>query len=754
MHGPVAVDSDGFLKGMSGRRIKVNPAWVNPTGNFRVGVKKLDELYTGGLRKRMKKLRKEDFDKNQKQVEKGIKDKIALSSNLSNADQDDLTTQLNVLREMGTEQCDGIGSVLDCVVFHDGERWQAVVDCTATGDMSETASMADYDHKQEFRTFSKEDSFNFGVHVYDEGKILSIVVDTGAHGTHVAGIIAAHHPQQPEINGVAPGAQIVSLKIGDTRIDSGETAPGLIRALLEAIRLKVNIINMSFGEAAQYDNTGAFVKLAEEMVYKHGITFISSAGNNGPAVSTVGAPMASCIVSVGAFVTKSLMRTAYSIHETNISDIPESNFTWSSVGPVADGDMGVSLMAPGGATTCVPQWTLSRNQLMNGTSMSSPNACGCFTLLLSGLKQIKSKSNTANDGFVVSTPRLRQAVENSCKYISEVDVLGQNNGLIQVENAWNHLQANMHDTSLDIPIRFEVLSRRFSRGIYLRQPSESTVSSTFKVEIKPQFALLPDNDKELSYFGGNSIQHAKIDFEMRLSLESSCDWIKVPSKVLLVQAGKIISVQVDPTKLIPGVHVEFIRAFDESNPNKGCVFKIPITVVKPEVIPPHVISHTLGTDLQLPPTDRVRKFLVPPPGCSFIDVVVKDRRNSCESDQYSDDSSTRMVVVHALQLLPGEPYRDHEKQNYLHLAPSSEHIVSFAVEPNVTLELTLSRFWSTLGDVLCDVTVLFRGVTPHPENVTVYQGQKANSIRSKVRLQADLHPCSVLPSASLTKCKL
>jgi hypothetical protein len=69
--------------------------------------------------------------------------------------------------------------------------------------------------------------------------------------------------------------------------------------------------------------TGAFVKLAEEMVYKHGITFISSAGNNGPNISTVGAPMASCIVSVGAFVTKSLMRTAYSIHETNVSTIPE-----------------------------------------------------------------------------------------------------------------------------------------------------------------------------------------------------------------------------------------------------------------------------------------------------------------------------------------------------------------------------------------------------------------------------------------------
>ena len=700
--------------------------------------------------KRMKRKRKEEFDKHQKVEEKKIKEKMALAG----ANYDELSTQLEALRQLGSELSEGMGTVLDCVVFHDGERWQAVVDCSGTGDMSTAIPMSDYGYKQEFRSFTKEDSFNFGVHIYDEGQILSIVVDTGAHGTHVAGIIAAHHPEQPEINGVAPGAQIVSLKIGDTRIDSGETAPGLIRALLDAIRLKVNIINMSFGEAAQFDNTGAFVKLAEEMVYKHGITFVSSAGNNGPNISTVGAPMASCIISVGAFVTKSLMRTAYSINEANISNIPECNFTWSSVGPVVDGDMGVSLMAPGGATTCVPNWTLSRNQLMNGTSMSSPNACGCLTLLLSGLKQLSAEGKAAKSCFIVSPPRLRLAAENMGKIIDEVDILGQNNGLIQVENAWNHLLDNFHDASVDIPVRFEVLSRRFSRGIYFRQPSESTVSSTLKVEIKPRFDLLPEGELESAYFNGKSIQEAKIDYELRLNLVSSCDWIKAPQNVLLVQSGKIISVQVDPTRLAQGVHVEFIRAYDVNNPQKGCIFKIPVTVVKPEVISPLVVSHNLGTNLELPPTDRVRRFIVPPPGCTFIDVILHDKRHHSSEENCAGDSSTRMVVVHALQLLPGEPYRDHEKQSYLHLAPGSEHCVSFPVEANITLELTLSRFWSTLGSVICDVTVMFRGVTPVPSEVNVFQGQKVNPNTSRVRLQADLQPCSVLPSASLTTCKL
>ena len=62
--------------------------------------------------------------------------------------------------------------------------------------------------ERQYATFSALDACNYAVNIYDDGNIVSIVTDTGEHGTHVTGITAAHHPDNASFNGVAPGAQV------------------------------------------------------------------------------------------------------------------------------------------------------------------------------------------------------------------------------------------------------------------------------------------------------------------------------------------------------------------------------------------------------------------------------------------------------------------------------------------------------------------------------------------------------------------
>ena len=297
------------------------------------------------------------------------------------------------------------GPVLEAAAFHDGEHWRVLVggaegEAQAPGegvpaaqqgavvDLRRAPALTDFRTERQWACFGEMDLLTYTVNVLNDGELLSLVTLSGTHGTHVAGIIAARH-EDPATDGVAPGAEIVSLKIGDARLGGMEQGQALLRAAQAILDTRCDVANMSFGEDGAFgvEDKGAFARVLRDLVIRErGVCFVSSAGNNGPALTTVGQPggTTSGVLSVGAYVTAGAMQKAeYALVEQGVGS---SVTTWCSRGPTADGDRGVSIYAPGAAITSICRYALQSTQLMNGTSMSSPNAAGCVALLVSAMK--------------------------------------------------------------------------------------------------------------------------------------------------------------------------------------------------------------------------------------------------------------------------------------------------------------------------------------------------------------------------------
>ncbi|KAG4941702.1 hypothetical protein JHK87_045573 [Glycine soja] len=529
----VKADSDGRICGASGASLVINTSWKNPSGEWRVGYKLVYELFTEGVISRLKvKERKKKWDeKNQEEIARAVKQladfdqqQIKVEDVKLKMFREDLQNRLDILRR----QSEGL-----CVSF-----WI----------------------ERKYGIFSKLDACTFVVNVFSDGNVLSIVTDCSAHATHVAGIATAFHPKEPLLNGVAPGAQIISCKIGDSRLGSMETGTGLIRALIAAVEHKCDLINMSYGEATLLPDYGRFVDLVNEVVNKHRLIFVSSAGNSGPGLSTVGAPggTSSSIIGVGAYVSPAMAAGAHCVVEPPSDGL---EYTWSSRGPTADGDLGVCVSAPGGAVAPVPTWTLQRRMLMNGTSMASPSACGGTALLISAMKA---------EGITVSPYSVRKALENTA-----------------------------------IPIGPS------SRGIYLREASACQQSTEWTVQVNPNFHEDADNFKDL------------VPFEECIELHSTEETVvRAPDYLLLTYNGRTFNVVVDPSNLSDGLHYFEVYGIDCKAPWRGPLFRIPITITKPKAItnqPPQISF----SKMLFQPGHIERRYIEVPHGASWAEVTMK-----------------------------------------------------------------------------------------------------------------------------------
>ncbi|CAF4672915.1 unnamed protein product [Rotaria sp. Silwood1] len=517
---------------------------------------------------------------------------------------------------------------------------------------------------------------------------LAVRDHNGSHGTHVGAICAAYFEESCEENGIAPGAQLLSINIGDHRLSTMETIPSLVRAIKYCIDYKVDIINMSYGEDCHIPNSGRAQELFNEAVEKHGIIFVSSAGNNGPALSTTGAPGATCtnLIGVGGYVTPEMQLAEYALRESTGCTTP---FTWSSRGPCSDGWLGVCISAPGAAITSVPQFNLCQRQLMNGTSMASPNAAGCIALLLSALKQ---------EEIEYSPPLIRLALMNTAQKLDDEFSVGA--GLIQIHKALDYIRS-LAKPSLISKIQLDITGGQ-GRGIYLREFDQvQTSSGDIRLTIKTKY-LPKKTDQLITY----EDQEVKIKFACRLSL--ICD-----PPVSYVQHGKFLDlayndrtfdIRIDPSHLKEDqVHFTELQAFDTNQINAGPLARFPVTIIKPLSV--NSQTHSLNFHDQTFKAGQIRRhFLQVPSGANIAAFKITN---------HSSDISAQ-INLHFIQLESGRSFRLTEFEKLIRLSPHSTFQCYFNVQDKRTLELCLARWWSSLAIIETSYSIEFHSIFISP----------------------------------------
>ena len=335
------------------------------------------------------------------------------------------------------------------------------VDVDQDRDFTDEPAMTNYKVNRDVRYFGTDDPATavaermpFVVQTDGRNKAVNIGIVSGAHGSHVGGIIAANGLFGGAMSGAAPGAQLVSVRVC---LFDGCTSHAMIEGMIYAAKqANVDLINMSIGGLpALNDANNTRATLYDRLIEQANVQMFISAGNNGPGENTVGDPsVATKVMSIGSSISDATWESNYG--STAPAPGVDNQHPFSSRGPREDGGFKPDVIAPGAAISAIPMWQPGGPvpgvhalppgyAMMNGTSMASPQAAGAGALLVSAAQQAGVQHQPA---------QLRRAVSSSARFFERYGAYEQGNGLVQVPAAWGLLATNAKtvDISSAVPV--------------------------------------------------------------------------------------------------------------------------------------------------------------------------------------------------------------------------------------------------------------------------------------------------------------
>ncbi|KAG6481698.1 hypothetical protein ZIOFF_058317 [Zingiber officinale] len=565
----------------------------------------------------------------------------------------------------------------------------------------------------------------------------------------------------------------------------GEKRSGESRAAAKVCTSSGEGLQRAPAKACTLQRGGELAKAVD----KHHLIFISSAGNSGPALTTVGAPggTTTSIIGVGAYVSPAMAAGAHCVVDPPAEGL---EYTWSSRGPTADGDLGVCISAPGAAVAPVPTWTLQRRMLMNGTSMASPSACGGVALLISAMKA---------EGIIVSPYNVRRALENTTISIGDgaEEKLTTGQGLLQIDRAYEYVQQSkdLPSISYHITVNEAGKSTPTFRGIYLRGANACDQASEWTVQVEPKFHEDASNLEDLvpfeecvQLYSSDGVVIRAPEYLMLTHNGRNFKFVSEPlvalgllnsqgcpdnlwltksircveqehgkdrsARATIASAGMVFTVAistqrlgiarfmrfivVDPVGLGDGLHYHEVYGIDCRAPWRGPLFRVPITIIKPiaSIGRPPIVTFS---NVSFCPGHIERKFIEVPLGATWVQATMRA----------SGFDTARRFFIDTIQICPLE--RPRKWESVVMFSSPSVKSFAFPVKGGFAMELTVAQFWSSgIGSheaTLVDFEIAFHGIIINQESLMLDGSEAPVRVSARSLLAAE----KLLPASTLNK---
>lgn len=450
----------------------------------------------------------------------------------------------------GGADLNGNGTVTDTlvvVVARDDRGWFALTDTNLDGSVADEHPLRDFAQSHEWFGWSADTAVvprtAVAINLDDSVGVprLTLAFDVDGHGTHVAGIAAGHNLHGiAGFDGVAPGAQVLGLKIAAAGL-GGVTTSGSLRAAMEyALRFAATrgmplVMNLSFGVGNPRVGQATLDRVVDSILAAHpDVVMTVAAGNDGPGLGTIGFPASATeVLAVGA--TAPLVFAGLGA----AAGVRDPVAHYSSRGGTRPGP---DVVAPGAAWSSVPRFAAGQEE-RSGTSMAAPHVAGLLARLGSQLRSV---------GRATERPVMYQAITATARAIPFASVLDQGAGVPDLVAAQRWLGAVSSVPTLRV----------------------SSVDGTTVGAIWFDGAVLPER------LGVRIVRRDRA-LPIRLRLRTTAPWLSVVGGAVqsLPVGGGVIELRLEPGALLtPGVRTAALLVEDDADEGAGVLARIPVTI--------------------------------------------------------------------------------------------------------------------------------------------------------------------------------